>query len=99
MHAAPRQRHRAMGYIGVGCGNALEIMSIRVVGLRMATDHDAVTKRRPWPEEASLIEEFYRRATILAQGLVKLHEILPRVDLHRRLEGVSGLTGRLQQLA
>ena len=71
-------------------------MPIWIVGLRMATDHDAVPQRRPWTEEASLIEEFYGCTTILAQGLVQLHEILPRVDLHGHLEGVGSLTGRLQ---
>src|SRR5919108_5301026 len=59
VHAPPRQRHRAVGHIGVRCGNALEITPIRVVGLRVATDHDAVAKRGPWTEEAGLIEEFY----------------------------------------
>jgi len=66
VHAAPRQRHRAVGHIGVRCGNALEIMPIRVVGLRVATDHDAVAKRGPWTEETSLIEEFHGRAAVVA---------------------------------
>ena len=65
----------------------------------MATDHDAVAKRGPWTVEASLIEEFHGRAAVFAQGLVKLHEVLPRVDLHRYVQGVGGLPGRLQQLA
>src|SRR5262245_60928259 len=99
VHAAPCQRHWAVGYIGLRCDNALEIMPIRVVGLRVATDHDAVAKRSLWTEEAGLIEEFYGWSAILAQGLVKLHEVLPRVDLYRYMEGIGGLTGRLQQLA
>jgi hypothetical protein len=58
-----------------------------------------VAKRGPWTEEAGLIEEFHGRAAVLAQGLVKLHEVLPGVDLHRHVEGGGGLTRRLQQLA
>jgi hypothetical protein len=83
--------------MGVRGGDALQVMPIRVVRLGVTTHHNAVAQGRPWAQQAGLIQEFHGCATGRTQGLMKLQEVLPRVDLHRHAQGVRGLPGRLQE--
>jgi hypothetical protein len=71
-----------MRHVGLCCGNTIEVTPVRVMGLRMATDHHAVSQGGACSKHTCFLEQLYRRAAILAQGLVKFQEILAGMERH-----------------
>ena len=93
MHATPCQRYRTVRHMGLGHADEIEVVTVRIVCLRMATYHNTVAKNRTWPQELRISQKFHRCAAVLAQGLVHLHQVLARVDLHRDAQLLCCLTG------
>src|SRR5262249_45245529 len=97
----PRPAHnidRTMRDRGAGAAHEFEIARQRVVEIGIVSDEIAVADIERRPQQAKIVEKFYRGLHVLAHGVVKFEYTIGGVRRYRQFAFVGSLAGTPQQL-